>query len=99
VTRLASLLSSLELDHLELDGETLDFERVLHLYESLVLLLEWANATTDAIQNRLGYLAIQRRLAGLRAKTVKNGCSPDEAASAQALADKLEARLPSELVA
>jgi hypothetical protein len=91
ITKLSSLLQSLEVEHLELDEYSLD--TVSDLLEDMLFLQDWMDRTIMAVQARLGEQALVSKVAALRLKTVENGCTPDEEASAKRAADRLEAKI------
>ena len=97
ITKLTSLLESLNIEDVGLDEYSLDTVNDLH--DDMLFLQDWMDRTVGAVQARLGEYGIREKIASLRAKTVANGCTPEEAGAAQRVADRLERRLQARLVA
>ena len=69
------------------------------LNEDLLFLDDWITRSLAAVQGRLGKQELRKTIVALRAKTVANGCTPEEEAAACRAADKLEWRLGARLAA
>jgi hypothetical protein len=95
IGKLTSLLESLDIEDIELDAHSLDTVNDLH--DDMLFLQDWMDRTIGAVQGRLGDYGILQKIAALRAKTVANGCEPDEEAAARRAASRLERRLEARL--
>jgi hypothetical protein len=65
-------------------------DALIELYGDLLRLEDFQIQALAAVRERLGEHAILARIAKLRAKTVENGCTAEEAATAKRMADRLE---------
>jgi hypothetical protein len=97
ITKLCGLLQSLNIEDADLDEYGVDVLNDLH--DDMLYLQEWMDVTTAAVQARLGEQELRKKIVALRAKTVANGCTPEEEASARRAADRLERRLAAALSA
>jgi hypothetical protein len=95
IGKLTSLLESVDIEDIELDQHSLDTVNDLH--DDMLFLQDWMDQTIGAVQARLGDYGIRRKIDALRAKTVANGCEPEEEALAQRAASRLERRLEARL--
>jgi hypothetical protein len=91
VSKLAWLLMSLNLDDLDLDEEGLDI--LSDLDNDLLYLQDWTSTILAAVEARLGEQELRKKIAGLEAKTVANGCTPEEEAAARRIASRMRRRL------
>jgi hypothetical protein len=96
IGKLSGLMISLDIADIELDEYSLD--TVSDLHDDLLFLQDWMEQAMGVIQGKLGEQKLRWKIAALRAKTVANGCDPEEAASAQRAADRLERKLNMKLV-
>jgi hypothetical protein len=96
ITKVSGLLISLDIADIELDEHSLDTINDLH--DDMLFLQDWVEQTIGAVQGRLGEQKVRAKIAALRAKTVENGCEPEEEAIAQRAADRLERKLNTKLV-
>jgi hypothetical protein len=95
VTKLTGYLMSLNIEDASLDAHGLD---VLNdLADDVLYLQDWSDRTLLSVQARLGEQGLRKKIAALRAKTVENGCSAEEAAVAQRMAVRLERKLSAQL--
>lgn len=97
ITKLTGLLTGLELDELELDQHGLD--QIGDLYTDMVFLEDWVERMMTEILALLGEQGVRRRIVGLRAMTVANGCTREEEAACADAADRLERKLSLKLPA
>jgi|GEM_PF-4818074 len=81
ITKLTSSLIMFDIDRVGLDQEGQDI--IDDLLDNLLALQEWQERALGAVQGRLGDQRILEKIAALEAKTVANGCTPEEEASAQ----------------
>jgi hypothetical protein len=96
IGKLTGLLISLDIADIELDEHSLD--TVSDLHDDMLFLQDWMEQTIGAVQGRLGEQKVRAKITALRAKTVENGCTAEEAEIAQRTADRLERKLNVKLV-
>ena len=86
---------SLNIEDASLDEQGLD---VLNdLADDVLYLQDWSDRALLSIQARLGEQGLRAKIAALRARTVENGCSAEEAATAKRMAVRLERKLTARL--
>jgi hypothetical protein len=95
ITRLTGLLESLNIEDVDLDEHSLDTVNDLH--DDMLFLQDWMDRSIGSVQARLGEHGIRQKIRALRAKTVANGCTPEEEAASQRAADRLEHQLRARL--
>ncbi len=95
VTKLTGYLMSLNIEDASLDEHGLD--TLNDLTDDVLYLQEWSERALLSVQARLGEQGVRAKIAALRAKTVENGCTAEEAAMAQRMAVRFERRLSAQL--
>ena len=68
------------------------------LHNDMARLQKCIDRKVGAVEARLGEQAIRQKIAALRSKSVKNGCTVEESLSAKRAADRLESKLKAGLV-
>jgi hypothetical protein len=91
VSKASSALEIIEVEDLELTEQGLQYLDDLH--SDLLRLQIFQDRVMGAVQVRLGEQKLIAKIRALRAKTIENGCTAEEAAMAKMMADRMERKL------
>jgi hypothetical protein len=97
VSKMVYGLASWKVEDVPLDYDNMNAMATVE--EDLLYLYDWMDETLSLIHSRMGEHGMRQQLRKLQARTVKNGCTPEEAANAARAAGRLQRKIDNVLEA
>jgi hypothetical protein len=97
VSKMVYGLASWKVEDVPLDYDNMNAMATVE--EDLLYLYDWMDETLSLIHSRMGEHGMRQQLRKLQARTVANGCTPEEAANAARAAQRLQRKIDNVLEA
>jgi hypothetical protein len=97
VSKMVYGLASWKVEDVPLDYDNMNAMATVE--EDLLYLYDWMDETLALIHSRMGEHGMRQQLRKLQARTVENGCTPEEAANAARAAQRLQRKIDNVLEA